>query len=170
MASTSLPTLAQAKRLSDSERWPEALRALDALAVEHPAHAEIYFRRALAKDALRDRESAIADLDIAIGLEPTEPAFLCFRGRFLIEAARCADGIADMDRTIIADLALGSEYYASSARLIRAVAHLLAGDVTSARKACFGLPRNSTTFIAGRLWEVAEVEQGRMGRRPSERR
>jgi len=170
LAVTLRQTLKRAKGLAEARHHADAIKLLDGLAAEQPDEFEIYFQRGLAKDGLGERESAIADLDLAIGLQPTEPALFYFRGRFRIESSQYAAGIADMDQTIITDLALGSEYYASSARLIRAVAYLLAGDLKRAREACVGLPRdeNAFTFIAGRIWEVTDIERGRMGRKPTE--
>src|SRR3954466_12197163 len=109
MAMTLQLTIERAKRLSRARRHAEAVELLDEFLLGRPDEFEAYFQRGLAKHALGDRDSAIADLNAAIGLEPTQPALYWFRGVVFIEASRYADGIEDMDRTITADLALGSE-------------------------------------------------------------
>ena len=170
LALTCHQSLNRAKKLIEVRRHVEAIKLLDELAADQPDQFEVYFQRAMAKDGLGRHGEALVDLDFAIRLQPIEPALFYFRGRFLIEQLRYADGIADMDRTIVTDMALDSDYYASSARFIRAVAYFLGGDLKRAREACAALPRNQrlSTFIAGRIWELDDIERGRMGRRPTE--
>jgi hypothetical protein len=92
--------LRRQRRAQNQDRW---LRGHD-LHLRRARQPHERRSRALAKDGMGQRDSAIADLDFAIGLQPTEPALFYFRGRFRIESSQYAAGVSDMDQTIITDL------------------------------------------------------------------
>jgi len=100
-----------------------------------------------------------ADLTEAIALNAGEPASLFFRGRWQIEAGAYAQGISDLRRAILADEALGSAYYADSARLSVAVACFLAKDFEQSELACAGLSPGAATYLAGRRWTIKDLRR-----------
>lgn len=147
------------RRLSSTGRDVEAIALCSDLVSEFPGRSEPYFYRALAKHSLGDRSGALADLTDAIALKPEEPASFFFRGRWQIEAGRYAEGISDLRRAIVADEALGSTYYADSARFSVAVAYFLSKEFRQSELACEGVPANAGTYLAGRRWTLADLRR-----------
>jgi tetratricopeptide (TPR) repeat protein len=145
--------------LSEQGRDVEAIVICDELVTEYPGRFEPYFRRALSRHSMGDRSGALTDLSEAIALNPDEPASLFFRGRWQIEAGAYADGIEDLRRAILADEALGSAYYAESARISLAIAYFLAGRFGQCELACKSVSANARTYLAGRLWTIADLRR-----------
>jgi len=145
------------ERLSGVGRHTEVVALLTDLISEHPGRFEPYFRRAMSRDALRDRVGALADLTEAIAINPAEPALFYFRGRWRIEDRDYVHGISDLRQAITADEAQGSSYYAGSARLCLAVAHFLAKQFKQCELVSRGISTDATTYLAGRLWRVSDL-------------
>jgi tetratricopeptide (TPR) repeat protein len=151
--------LERVQRLSSTGREIEAIARCSELISEFPARFEPYFYRALSRHSQGDLSGALADLTEAIALNPEEPGSLFFRGRWRIEAKAYPEGISDLRRAIVADEALGSAYYADSARLSVAVAYFLAKDFSQSELACEGIPANAATYLAGRRWSIAALRR-----------
>lgn len=145
------------ERLTATGRHTEAVGILNDLVSEHPRRVEPYFRRAMARDALRDRVGAVADLTAAIAINPAEPASFYFRGRWRVEDGDYSGAISDLRQAIAADEAEGSSYYAGSARLCLAVSYFLAKQFKQCELACRGISTDATTYLAGRLWTISDL-------------
>jgi len=151
--------IARVQRLSSTGRDSEAVGLCTDLVHEFPGRFEPYFHRALAKHSLGDRSGAIADLTEAIRLNASEPASLFFRGRWQIEAGEYASGISDLRQAIVADEALGSEYYSEPARMSVAVAYFLQGDFAQSEFAAKRLSSSAATYLAGRRWTIGDLRR-----------
>jgi len=151
--------IARIQRLSSTGRDVEVVSLCTDLVAEFPGHSEPYFYRALSKRSLGDRSGAIADLTEAIALNAAEPGSLFFRGRWQIEGGAYAAGISDLREAILADEALGSTYYADSARLSVAVAYFMNKDFAQSELASAGLSASAGTYLAGRYWTIGDLRR-----------
>jgi hypothetical protein len=69
------------------------------------------------------------------------------------------DGIEDLDRVMALEEGVGSRYYLDSARFSRAIACFLSHSRESALRDVSLTPVNVTTYLAGRLWTVADLKK-----------
>lgn len=150
--------LKKAERLHEQRRYLDAIEVLNEVVDDGDASLfEVFAARGYAKSALGDSAAALEDFGAAIARQPAEPALYFARGREHIDARLYREGIDDMTRAIQADEALGSTYYRDSAKFVRAVAYFLLGERQRARDACIGLVPGPQTYIARRLWKLADI-------------
>jgi tetratricopeptide (TPR) repeat protein len=149
--------LADVRRLTETRRYEEALRLSTELIAAHPDSTAARFRRALVFWALKQPDAAMNDLTSAISKSNGEPALFYFRGMWRIEMGLVAAGIEDMDKTITLEAQTESTYYSGSARLCRAVGYCHQGDTELALCELDGLSDSTTTYLVGRVWNVAAL-------------
>lgn len=159
--------IARIKELSARKQYAQVVDLCDELEQQTPATYEIYYHRAQAKRALSDFNGALGDLSRAIQLEPREPALFFFRGLWSIDVGDHASAARDLEQAIELEEKLGSSYYRQSSKFARAVALLLHGELALMERECGDLPSDMNSFVAGRLWTVAELrERARRQRQP----
>lgn len=151
--------IADGRRLMEARRYEEALRLSNELLASHPDSIEPYFRRALVLWALKQPNAAMDDLTSAISKSDDEPALFFFRGMWRIEMGFVEAGIEDMDKTIALEAQTESAYYSGSARLCRAVGYRNQGDTELALRELDSLNDSTTTYLVGRVWNLAALRQ-----------
>jgi predicted O-linked N-acetylglucosamine transferase (SPINDLY family) len=82
-------------------RPEEALRIIDTLAIEKPAHAEIRTHRGLILADLGRHEEAMADFDLAQALKPGNALTLLYRGNLLLEMDRLLEALQSYDQLLL---------------------------------------------------------------------
>jgi tetratricopeptide (TPR) repeat protein len=149
--------LARLEQLANDGKGDRVIALATELIAAYPREMEPYHRRAHARYAHGDIAGAIDDLTEAIAVEPTEPAFYFFRGLWALDSGGRAKAISDLGEAIERDAALGSAYYTDGAHFARAVAYVLDGDFANADRELRTLGHDVTSFVAGRVWTIAQV-------------
>jgi tetratricopeptide (TPR) repeat protein len=84
--------VAEAMRRRESYDWDRALALLDGVVVEAPAYAEGWNQRAFIRFLKQDYDGSLADIDMALALEPLHFAALSGRALILMQMGRIEVG------------------------------------------------------------------------------
>lgn len=151
--------MAEVGRLASSRKYGEARALCTAMMERFPKHADLYFRRGMIQHVLKELKAAIDDLSHAIELRNDEPAYVFFRGLWRLELGVNDDAIVDLSEAIRLEEGLDSSYYVDSARLARAVAYMLSGNVDQALNSVSGLPNDAGVHVAKRVWSTSMLKE-----------
>ena len=147
--------------LLDRKEYSAALEASSSAIKHFPDRAELYYHRAQAR-VLTDPRSpdycgAIEDVAEASRLNPDEPAFRFFSGLWCFEIGNWLEAAEGLAEALQLEEALGSTYYASSARLLRALALQQLGDRNGAVREASFIPSGTSFYARSRLWTGSDI-------------
>lgn len=149
--------IAQIKQWSHGGQDEQVISACTDLLRRFPEEFELYYFRAQARAARRDREGAIEDLGHAMTCNPKEPALFYFRGLWRLDAGEHAEAARDFQEAIELEEELESSYYVESARMARAVALMLLGRFSESELECSKVRPSAKSYLVGRMWSAADV-------------
>jgi tetratricopeptide (TPR) repeat protein len=116
-----------------------------------PEAFELYYFRAQARAARRDRDGAIEDLGQAMRRNPKEPALFYFRGLWRLDAGEHSDAASDFQEAIALEEEMQSSYNVESARMARAVALMLLGRFSESELECSKIRPGAKSYLLGRM-------------------
>lgn len=151
--------MAEVKGLTSARRHDEARALCTATLERFPDHADVYFRRGMIQNILKETQAAIADVSRAIELRSDEPAYRFFRGLWRLELGLNDDAIVDLSEAVRLEEALSSSYYVDSARLALAIAWVRNGDADRALSSISGLPDDAGVYVAKRHWSTTMLKE-----------
>ena len=102
---------------------------------------------------------AFADLDKAISLNPSEPAYLFFKGFWKINCGDYDEGIDALTHSINNEVKIKSEYYQSTSYLMRAFANIELDKKSEALLDLENVHDDEKTYLNGKIRTKASLLQ-----------
>jgi tetratricopeptide (TPR) repeat protein len=128
--------LKEIEKLARMERYHEALRRADALAVSNPDEPEVWATRGYVVGREGELSAAISDLSKCVALRGDEAKDFFARGRYLFKAGRYEEAVSDFTRVLELCDKYNSDYDRQAAYFFRADAYVRLGEYDKARADC----------------------------------
>jgi tetratricopeptide (TPR) repeat protein len=148
--------LKKVETMARTDRYEDALRRLDKLAVAFPVEVEIWATRAYVNGRQGERAAAIADWTKAIGLCDKEPHYFYMRGSNYFRLGQFRKAVSDFTKVIELCDFYNSDYYREPAYFFRADAHVRLKEFEKAKADCMHL-RDELPKWTDKLRTKAEI-------------
>lgn len=134
-------------KLKAEEKYDECLKLCNELLATDPQLSQLLYERAWVYRRTDKKSRAIQDLTAAIRLNPKEPAFHHFAGRWELESGNCENALGHLSACIEVEIAISDEYYLGESYMLSAIANEHLGRLPEALELLQHVDDTHVTFV-----------------------